>query len=153
MILSRGEGGGGDGVGWDEGEDNREKGDDTGIRLANAFISIRRGRVTCSPLRSISSTSFARSPPPVPFSLHHSSLSLSLSVPLSPFVPLPLARYLPFASSLRFSFCIFFSSYPSCVISLFLSVFASPGESVSFSLRILLLCRDRRLSAILFSLR
>lgn len=41
--------------------DNRGTRDDAGIPLANAFISIRRGRVTCPPLRSISSTSFARS--------------------------------------------------------------------------------------------
>jgi len=41
--------------------DNRGTRDDAGIRLANAFISIRRGRVTCPPLRSVSSTSLARS--------------------------------------------------------------------------------------------
>lgn len=60
--------------------DNRGKGDGAGIRLANAFISIRRGRVTCSPLRSISSTSFARSPPRLPPAI------LLPSLPLSPFV-------------------------------------------------------------------
>ena len=86
------------------------KGMSAGIRLANAFISIHRGRVTCSPLRSISSTSFAR------------SLSHPPSIVLFP-------TSLPFL----FAFCFHFFSHLLVIsLSLFLSVF----RFVSFFLRI-----------------
>lgn len=92
-------------------EDNRGKGDGAGIRLANAFISIRRGRVTCSPLRSISSTSFAHSPP------HPPSAAL-----------LPTSPPFPFAFCFHF-FChllvISLSLFPSVFRSVCLSLFAS----------------------------
>lgn len=116
-------------------KDNRGKGDDAGIRLANAFISIRRGRVTCSPLRSISSTSFARSPPsnllPLPFLLpsslpprppHHSSFSPSLFRFCSILSSLSLARSLV-TSAFTLSLPLF--SVSSLVLPRFLSVCAS----------------------------
>lgn len=112
-------------------EDNRGKGDGAGIRLANAFISIRRGRVTCSPLRSISSTSFARSPLP--------SAPSSFSLPrhsLSPFVSissLPLARYLAFTLSLHFSF-LSFLFLSSCLSFFAFYLFLSPSLSSLYSL-------------------
>lgn len=113
-------------------EDNRGKGDGAGIRLANAFISIRRGRVTCSPLRSISSTSFAHSPP------HPPSAAL---LPTSP--PFP------------FAFCFHFFCH---LLVISLSLFPSVFRSVSFSLRIsshppfLSLCLFLSLSLFLSSL-
>lgn len=86
------------------------KGMSAGIRLANAFISIRRGRVTCSPLRSISSMSFARS-------LSHPPSTVLFSTSL----PFP------------FAFCFHFFSHLLVIsLSLFLSVF----RFVSFFLRI-----------------
>lgn len=113
-------------------KDNRGKGDDAGIRLANAFISIRRGRVTCSPLRSISSTSFARSPPsnllPLPFRLpsslpprppHRSSFSPSLFRFCSILSSLSLSLV---TSAFTLSLPLF---VPSLVLPRFLSVCAS----------------------------
>lgn len=92
-------------TGGNGGEDNRGKGDGAGIRLANAFISIRRGRVTCSPLRSISSTSFARSPPHLP-----SAVLLS-----SPPPPIPFRLLFPFLLSL--ALVISLSLLPSVFLS------------------------------------
>ena len=124
------------------------KEDDAGIRLANAFISIRRGRVTCSPLRSISSTSFARSPP-LPSVLPVAPFLSSLSpIPLRiPFRLLfhsffSLARYLRFHSSAFRPVSVFLVLR---LHSLFLSV------SLSLSLFSFFLCENSR-CAILFSL-
>lgn len=88
-------------------KDNRGKGDDAGIRLANAFISIRRGRVTCSPLRSISSTSFARSPPsnllPLPFLLPSALPPTTAASLLFLAIPLSLLFHSFFSLSLSFA--------------------------------------------------
>lgn len=157
-------------------KDNRGKGDDAGIRLANAFISIRRGRVTCSPLRSISSTSFARSPPsnllPLPFLLPSSLLPttaaslLFLAIPLSLLfhsffsLSLSLARYLRFhsfppafrlfARSPSVSLCLCISSLG---FSLSFFSFFPPLPTSSLSSHPLLLLCGPRLCAILFSRR
>ena len=114
------------------------KGMSAGIRLANAFISIHRGRVTCSPLRSISSTSFAR------------SLSHPPSIVLFP-------TSLPFL----FAFCFHFFSHLLVIsLSLFLSVFrfvsffaSLPLLSLSLSLFLFLLFFIRILFIDLLSIR
>lgn len=125
------------------------KGDDVGIRPANAFISIRRGRVTCSPLRSISSTSFVLSsllsfPADSRISLFtfcsvpSPARSLSRSRFLHPLLPPPPPSsfpYLPlFVSSLHL-FLLLLSYYLSSLWTVSLMLFSLRADLFLFPRR------------------